>query len=474
MHAEEGALARRTRPPPQNGSGAYNLKPEPATVGRSAVRRQPRMWARVFHWPRRLTTLALSVVTMPETRGKLARTLMAQPLYPCPVALLWLFAHGMACREPAASVGERSTSAPDREGQPAPFALTPRPAPPGVDLSARQPLAESLAPGPSEPRILAPSPAFQHLAVTRERLAVLLGEELVVRQLGDFRTVARFQVPGARNVVATPQGDFLVAGSQHVYRLSGLDRRAEQLPPVPRLGPTTLLPGSDSSDHFWLAYEGIPRLPEFDLQETIIGPYVSVLSWISLPSFDDRALASFGDGSFVYTTAGGLRRVRQDGTAGSLGLPALAGDVWRLLPAARDGELWAATPHHAYLLRTDPAAEVRQRIELPPRPVALASRGEELGVLAVDSVESSSLRLRVELYQRGSESRRVLRFDEPAPAPAAGDRLAGFAPELALAPARNWAIVMAFGLSVYDTASGALLFPPGAPSRAQNLAPGPR
>jgi len=329
-----------------------------------------------------------------------------------------------------------------------------------------------MAPGPSEPRIEAPTPPFQHVAVTLERLAVLLGEEIVVRQLGDFHTVARFEVPGARNVVATQQGDFLVAGSEHVYRLSGLDRRAEQLPPVPRLGPTTLLPGSDSSDHFWLAYEGIPRLPEFDLQETLIGPYVSVLSWTNLPGFDDRALSSFGDGSFVYTTPGGLRRVQQDASAVSLGLPALTGDVWRLLPGGRDGELWAATQYHAYLLRTTPVAEVRQRIELPPRPVALASRGDELGVLAVDSVEASNLRLRVELYTRGSESRRVLRFLEPAPA--TGDRLAGFSPELALAPARNWVIVMAFGLSVYDAASGAQLFPPGAPSRAQNLAPAPR
>jgi hypothetical protein len=371
-------------------------------------------------------------------------------------------------------VGERTTSAQNRENQAAPLALTPRPAPPDNDLSAAQPTAENVARGPTEPRIEAPTPPFQHLAVTRERLAVLQGEELVVRQLGDFRTVARFAVPGARNVVATLQGDFLVAGREHVYRLSGLDRRAEQLPPVPRLGPTTLLPGSDSSDHFWLAYQGIPRLPEFDLQETIVGPYVSVLSWTSLPGFDDRALSSFGDGSFVYTTPGGLRRVEPSGTAGALGLSLLTGDVWRLLPGARDGELWAATPHHAYLLRTTPTAEVRQRIELPPRPVALASRGDELGVLAVDSVGESNVRLRVELYTRGSESRRVLRFDDPAPAPATGDRLAGFAPELALAPARNWAIVMAFGLSVYDTASGAQLFPPGASSRAQNLAPSPR
>jgi len=301
---------------------------------------------------------------------------------------------------------------------------------------------------------------------------VLEGEELVVRQLGDFHTIVRFAVPGARNVVATLQGDFLVAGSEHVYRLSGLDRRAEQLPPVPRLGPTTLLPGSDSSDHFWLAYEGIPRLPEFDLQETILGPYVSVLSWTALPGFDDRALSNFGDGSFVYTTPGGLRRVQPGGAASALGLPALTGEVWRLLPGPEQGELWAASAHHAYLLRTNPAAEVRQRIELPPHPVALASRGKELGVLAVESVGDSLLRLRVELYRRGSESRRVLRFDAPAPPP--GEQWASFAPELALAPARNWAIVMAFGLSVYDTANGTQLFPPGAPSRAQNLAPSSR
>ena len=405
---------------------------------------------------------------MPEGRCKLGGMPLARPLSSYRAALLCSLA--FACREPVPSVGDRTTSAPNHQSQPPPFALTPRPAPPGGDLLAAQPAGEKEAPHPTAPRILAPSPPFQHLALTEERLAVLEGEELVVRQLDDFRTVARFAVPGARNVVATPQGDFLVAGREHVYRLSGLDRRAEQLPPVPRLGPTTLLPGSDSSDHFWLAYAGIPRLPEFDLQETLIGPYVSVLSWTNLPGFDDRALSSFGDGSFVYTTAAGLRRVQPGGTAGALGLSELTGDVWRLLPAA-DGELWAATPHHAYLLRTVPAAAVRRSIELPPQPVALASRGNELGVLAVESVGPSSLQLRVELYRRGSESRRVLRFAQPLPAPVGGDRLAGFTPELELAPARNWAVVKAFELCVYDTASGRQLFPPGATSGAQNLAP---
>jgi hypothetical protein len=344
------------------------------------------------------------------------------------------------------------------------------------------------APELRDPRLLPPDRPLQHLAFSEQRLAQLSGDELLVRRMIDLRGVKRIAMPGARNVVAGVGGDFVAAGSDHVYRVANLDDSAEVLAPVPRLGPTTILPGADSSDHFWLSYEGIPRLPEFDLQETVIAPYVSVLSWTQLSEFDGRAIANPGDGSFIFTTPDGLRRVSAEGRTQRVVAPSLGEQVWRLLPATGAGTVWAATPYELQLLQRVSSAGASaewqclsaQRIQLPAHAVALSAHGRDLAVLAVEGFEPTRARLRVEVYRQGSEDRRVLRFDEALPAAVDGGAdLPEFAPELALAPVQPWVAVYGFGLSVFDWRTGARLFPRGAspPStllRSQNLAPGAR
>jgi hypothetical protein len=348
------------------------------------------------------------------------------------------------------------------------------------------------APIDRDPRLLPPDRPLQHLAFSEQRLAQLSGDELLVRRMPDLRRVTHMAMPGARNVVAGVGGDFVAAGSDHVYRVANLDDSPEVLAPVPRLGPTTILPGADSSDHFWLLYEGIPTLPEFDLQETVVAPYVSVLSWTQLSEFDGRAISNPGDGSFIFTVPGGLRRVSAQGKTQRVVAPSLGERVWRLLPATGRGMLWAATPYDLQLLQRvsgpqssgTPSGEWEclsvQRIELPAHAVALSAQGRNLAVLAVESFEPARARLRIEVYRQGSEERQVLRFDETLPASAdAGAVTPEFAPEVALAPGQPWVAVYGFGLSVFDWRTGTRLFPkgaspPGTLLRSQNLAPHPQ
>lgn len=366
-------------------------------------------------------------------------------------------------------------------------ALTPASAEP---RSESAPSVGERAPIDRDPRLLPPDRPLQHLAFSGERLAQLAGDELLVRRMPDLRPVTHIAMPGARNVVAGVGGDFVAAGSDHVYRVANLDDSAEVLAPVPRLGPTTILPGADSSDHFWLLYEGIPKLPEFDLQETVIAPYVSVLSWTQLSEFDGRAISNPGDGSFIFTAPGGLRRVSAEGRTQRVVAPSLGERVWRLLPAMGRGTVWAATPYDLQLLQRMSGLQrsgttsgewecaSAQRIELPTHAVALSAQGRDLAVLAVESFEPARARLRIEVYRQGSEERRVLRFDEalPASADAGAAGAPEFAPEVALAPSQPWVAVYGFGLSIFDWRTGARVFPKGAspPStllRSQNLAP---
>ncbi|MEY4550973.1 MAG: hypothetical protein RL685_7168 [Pseudomonadota bacterium] len=343
------------------------------------------------------------------------------------------------------------------------------------------------APRPSrDVRLTAPDRPWQHLAFSDERLAQLSDEQLLVRTLPELQMVARIDVPGGRNVVAGVGGDLVAAGSEHVYRLARPDRRAEQLAPVPRLGPTTIVPGADTSDHFWLLYEGISSAPEFDLQETVLTPYVSVLGWTELAEFDGRAVTSPGDGSFIYSTVRGLRRVDAEGGARDIALPDPGGDIWRLLADPTGGGLWVATRSHVqYLARVGSAEQSPIPgvwLELPPRTVAIAALGLELAILAVESIDDRRAQLRADVYTREARSpgsprvlrlRRELRHDDTLPArPGVGPSLGSaprFAPELALAPGRTWLAINGFGLSVFDWRTGKRRFPSS--QDAQKLAP---
>jgi hypothetical protein len=386
---------------------------------------------------------------------------------------------GAACREPSATRAEAAggVSSVELRATGTPGAAGSAPVP---QIAA----AEVTLANPPDPRAEPPDPPLQRLAFTQERFAQLVREELLVRQLPGLRVVARVAAPGARNLVAGVGGDFVVVGSQHVYRLGAQDQRAEVLAPVPRLGPTTILPAADTSDHFWLQYEGISSLPEFDLQEAVLTPYVSVLGWTQLADFDGRALLSLGDGGFVYTTPRGVLRKSADGGAQLL-LPSPARRVWRLLRGARG--LWVASADQLQRLSLDGAApaaansgQPSQQLALPPRSVALSSQAGDVAVLAVEGFEAGKVQLRIEVHAQAAAQPRVLRWEEPQPRRAdagASAESVEFAPELSLAPGRPWVAAFGYELSVFDWRTGLRLFPAALqPARSarrpvQNLAP---
>jgi hypothetical protein len=265
-------------------------------------------------------------------------------------------------------------------------------------------------------------------------------------------------------------GGFLLAGRDHVFRLSGLDARPELFARAPRLGPTAILPSNQEAEQFWLFYQGISKLPQLDLAEPPVAGYLPVTSWLDLSDFDRRALLGFGDGSMVYTVPDGLRRIDSEGRREHLPAPELAGRVWALARARRRDQVWAMTPHHAYLVTARGTAETVARIELQPRAVAVASRASELAVLSVESVDDEVFRLRIDVYS-SANALRLLRFNaRPAPSGDAGAE-AALEPEMAWSASGDLLAVSAFGLHVFDWRREVSVFPPA--SGAQKLAPAP-
>ncbi len=381
-------------------------------------------------------------------------------------------------------VAERMAALPT-DGSSAPTAvirealpLGPASARPDAGAKAALKTAAREATPPPDPvdRVLPHEQPLQRLAFTRYRLAWLDGDELSVRRLGDMQEVARIAAHGAQNVVGLVGGGFLSLGRDRIQRLSGVEKRAERFARAPRLGPTTLLPSSQNAEQFWLYYEGIPRLPSFDLAADPIfdpaagvGPSLPVLDFTELVGFDRRALLAFGDGSLVYTTSDGLARLDPERRRERLPLAEIAGRVWRLVRTVRQDQVWAATAHHLYRIEARAPARVLERIELPPHPLALASAGRELALLSIEDVLDESASLRVDVYTlraEGAAHRRVLRFED-YPARTRGDAGASapFLPEVALAPSGELVAAAGFGLHVYDWGTGRQLYP-------QNLAPG--
>jgi hypothetical protein len=316
-----------------------------------------------------------------------------------------------------------------------------------------------------------PDQPTQRLAFSRGRLAWLVAEELWVFRLGDYAVAANFPAPDARNVVALTGGGFLIAGRDHVQRLSGAERRPELFPRAPRIGPTTIIASRIESDQFWLYYAGISRLPRFDLGAAPLVASLPMLDWTELVEFDRRALLGHGDGSFVYTTADGLRRIDVEGRREHLPLPELAGRVWALARDERLDRVWAATEQHLYLVHVRERADVVRREQLAPHAVALAAEKGVVAVLSVQRLEPRAAQLRVDVYV-GDGPPTVIRFEGLARSTAEAGGEPRFDPEIALSEADGLFAVNAFGLHVYDYRRGVRKH--SLDAAAQKLAPGAR
>jgi hypothetical protein len=330
---------------------------------------------------------------------------------------------------------------------------------------ARDPLAD----------VTPPEHPYQRLAFSHERLAWLDSDELRVFELQGFRVAAQFRSPDARNVVGLTGGGFLIAAGDHVQRLSDLERRPELFPRAPRIGPTTIFPSRQESEQFWLYFEGIDRLPRFDLGAPPRIASLPILDSTELFDFDRRALLGVGDGSFVYTASDGLRRIDVEGQREHLPQPELAGRVWALGRDARLDRVWAATEQHLYLLHAREQADTVLRLELAPHPLALAAESGRAAVLSVEGASAEQWGLRIDVYALATERTAPIHLQARVPTSTdAGPE--PLRPEIALDAAHELVAVNTFGLQVWNFRSGVRVYPPdtAAPpeSGAQKLAPG--
>lgn len=170
-----------------------------------------------------------------------------------------------------------------------------------------------------------------------------------------------------------------------------------------------------------------------------------------------RALLGVGDGSFVYSTSDGLRRIDVEGRREHLQDPELAGRLWALGRDQRLDRVWAATDRHLYLLHVRERSQTLRRFELPPHSLALAAEAGTVAVLSIESFAPAAALLRVDVFVDGDAPPNVLRFR--APALTATAALPRFEPELELSAAAELVAVNAHGRQVFDYRRGVRKYP---------------
>lgn len=293
----------------------------------------------------------------------------------------------------------------------------------------------------------------QRLAVTRERLGALLGDRWLVLRLSDLKQVARMPRRGAQALVGLTGGSLLAAGARGVWRLSRAHTAARAFPPAPLLGGSTWLRDPHQSQRLWIHYFGLPRVAKVDLGAprplAALTGFLPVQQLLKLPGFDTRAIVAPADGSLVYSTPAGLARRDINGVVWPLSVTALSNGVWRLLPAARRDEVWAATGRRLIRIRVRPGGGAVEELALPRAVVAVAAQGLRVAALSLPMppTHGAAPEFRLSVLSPAGEATTV-----PLAMPLGAEAFV----ELALTANPPWAFVLGSELWVVDLRTGAV------------------
>ncbi|HEX4340354.1 MAG TPA: hypothetical protein VH062_30810 [Polyangiaceae bacterium] len=247
---------------------------------------------------------------------------------------------------------DRFDRAPTPPGEPPP----PPSAPPRPSSSATAPrLADGgLPPLPMDPKLrrsLKLSPLRVHdagLAIGKYRLAVLSGDEIVVRDTTKFAEVTRVPMHEPRNLTAMVDGSFLSADPMHTAWLLPGNTRARSLPRVVLLPESMLFADRRSPDRFWVLSGHGTTLFGYALGSSTLGILVAN-EWVSLDGYDARLFGSLRDGSFLYSVGGGFRQFY--GPTKKSDIEGDPSEAFRLLPASRVDTIWLVSKETAVLYR---------------------------------------------------------------------------------------------------------------------------
>jgi hypothetical protein len=366
----------------------------------------------------------------------------------------------------------------DREGPPRP---TPprRPATPRPSISARASLERAL-PDVSAPAVARPVPSslveFRRrnlgliprrypagrLAFGRGRIGQLTSEALVVRSLSDFGVVGSQPVAAPRQLLGLTDGSLMAVGRDQVFRLPPGTTRFEEHRRATLFADSTLIADARDAQRFWVAHPGTDQLYLYLLggAEDLVLPFAQLLP---IQDCDHQALASLADGSFVCTTRRGIRHFWAEGKHEELVFTRPESGIWRLVPARRIDQVWAAgNDRKLELYQLSRRAELVRTLDLPDQPLDVAARGQLLALVTVFHVPGQPREWALRVLDDAGHPR----FTQPLPASedlTRDDWVARVLEDRSVVLSMDGSRVAVGGprlLMVWETATGHRVYPP--------------
>lgn len=186
----------------------------------------------------------------------------------------------------------------------------------------------------------------QRIAFARDRLARLAGDQLVIVDTRTWKQTSTVAVDEPRRVVGLLDGSLLVLAGKASTWVQARKDEVVTLGRVPVFPETVVLPDRREKRRFWVLHAFDPTLYGYQIDPK---GQLETLDFIELPDFDKHAFVSLKDGSYLYTTATGLRRFFPGGKREDYEL-AGSGEVWRLSTTRRIDRLWLARENGSFEL----------------------------------------------------------------------------------------------------------------------------
>ena len=297
----------------------------------------------------------------------------------------------------------------------------------------------------------------QRITFSKDRIAQLGDNELVVRSVKDWQVSARVPVEDARAVTTLADGTLLAVGGRGLYHLEHGAGSAKLYPRVPLLPGSLVFGDRREKQQFWVLQTLSSALSRYELTQSA-GSLLGMADFFELEGLGRGPFVVLKDGSFLYAVANRLERVFPRGKQTKLELPRQSGEVWRLLTTRRIDQVWVARSRGALeLVQIAPQLNVVRSIEQPLPPYDVASSDSYVASLCIETPAGQARRFTLIVWDAQGHQKLKLGLSSD-PAPGRGDDWVSVVTrEKTLALSNNPPFVAIGGptrLSVWDVKSG--------------------
>lgn len=262
--------------------------------------------------------------------------------------------------------------------------------------------------------LAAPDWQLQPLAFGQHLLGVLGEARVRAYSLPEATLLLDEPLAQPNGIVEIAGGSLLASGRSVALRLDPNAKKAVQLPPIPTLAGTVLLPERRDSGFVWAVQ---PRSKLLLRQRLDLDRTRSYDRDLTLEEYDGGPITILRDGALFYRGQGGVRRSMPESRPRAL---TTSFEPWRLLPGRRVDQAWAiAKDGSVELWLVGERLLVQKRFAAGAAPFDADANPDYLALVVVDEPGDAPRRFRLLVYTH--EGERILERGLPEGEPEVGE-----------------------------------------------------